>query len=133
MRLETDVRDFLIGAPAIEALVSDRIYGLIRESGAALPSINVQRIHTVRQQLFCGVAPLVSADLQIDSFGINGDDAWTVAKALRKLFENFTGPMGNSPQTIVDIVFLINEFPLIDPDPGVIRVVQLYNFWYLED
>lgn len=133
MRLETDVRDFLIGAPAIAALVEDRIYGLIREPSSALPSINVQRIHTARQRLFCGVAPLVSADLQIDSFGINGDDAWTVAHALRKLFENFAGPMGNSPQTIVDIVFLINEFPLIDPDPGVIRVVQIYNFWYLED
>lgn len=133
MRLETDLRDFLLTAPAITNLVAERIYGVLREPASKLPSINVQRTHTLRQQLFCGVSPLVSADLQIDSFGINGDDAWTVAKALRKLFENFSGPMGGSPATHVDKVFLVNEFPLTDPDPGVIRVVQLYNFWYLED
>jgi hypothetical protein len=36
-------------------------------------------------------------------------------------------------ETFVDKVFLINEFPMVDPDPGILRVVQTYNFWYLED
>jgi hypothetical protein len=130
MRLETDLRTMLIAEPTITALVAQRVYGLLREPGSPLPSVNIQRIFTHRQELFCGVSPLVSADLQVDSYGINGDDAWTVAKALRLLFKNFSGNVG---ETQVSKVFLINEFPLTDPDPGVIRVVQTYNFWYLED
>jgi Protein of unknown function (DUF3168) len=130
VRLETDLRNFLIAAPAVAALVAQRVYGLIREPGSALPSVNVQRTHTLRQELFCGVSTLASADMQIDAFGINGDDAWTLARALRETFKNFSGDMGD---TVVKKVFLINEFPLTDSDPGVIRVVQLYNFWYLED
>jgi len=130
MRLETDLRTFLTAEPTIAALVAARVYGLIREPGSKLPSVNVQRVHTARQELFCGVSPLVSGDMQIDSFGIDGDDTWEVAEALKLLFRNFSGSMG---ETTVKKVFLINEFPLSDPDPGVIRVVQLYNFWYLED
>lgn len=130
MRLETDLRNFLIAEPTIEALVAQRVYGVIREPNAPLPSINIQRNHTMRQELFCGVSSLVSADLMIDSYGIDGDDAWTVAKALRLLFKDFSGDVG---ETVVKKVFLTNEFPLTDPDPGIIRIVQLYNFWYLED
>lgn len=131
MRLETDLRTMLLAEPAIAALVADRVYGLLREPGAKLPALIIQRIFTHRQELFCGVSPLVSADLQVDSFGINGDDAWDLAKALRLLFKNFS--KGNVGETFVDKVFLINEFPLTDPDPGIIRVVQTYNFWYVED
>lgn len=130
MRLETDLRAFLTAEPSIAALVAARVYGLIREPGSKLPSVNVQRTHTARQELFCGVSPLVSGDMQIDSFGIDGDDAWELAKALKLLFRNFSGQIG---ETTVKKIFLINEFPLSDPDPGIIRVVQLYNFWYLED
>jgi hypothetical protein len=129
--LETDLRNFLIAAPTISALVAQRIYGLIREPNTPLPSINVQRAHTQRQELFCGVAPLADASMQIDSFGIDGDTAWAVAKALRLLFQNLTNvAMG---PTLVQKMFLANEFPMVDPDPGIIRVVQLYNVWYLED
>jgi hypothetical protein len=130
MRLETDLRTFLLAAPSISALVAARIYGLIREPAAPLPSINIQRIHSVRQELFCGVSPLVSADVQVDSYSIDGDTGWSVAEALRKLLRNFSGTMGASQ---VDKVFLTNEFPMTDSDPGVIRIVQVYNFWYLED
>jgi hypothetical protein len=130
MRVETDFRSWLLAEPTISAIVGGRIFGLVREPQAALPAINIQRIVTRRQELFCGVDPLVSADLQVDSYAIDGDGAWTCAEALRTVLKNFSGPMGT---TQVDKVFLINEFPLVDPDPGIIRVVQTYNFWYVED
>jgi hypothetical protein len=130
MRLETGLRTFLLDAPAIQAQVAQRIYGVIREPNSPLPSVNIQRSHTARQELFCGVSPLVSADLTIDSYGIDGDQAWALAEALKLLFRNFSGEVGD---TVVKKVFLTNEFPLTDPDPGVFRIVQLYNFWYLED
>lgn len=130
MRLETDLRTFLLGEPTIQTLVAERVFGMVREPNSKLPSVNVQRIHTARQELFCGVSPLVSADLQLDSFGIDGDDAWSVAEALKLVFRNFSGAVAD---TIVKKVFLINEFPLTDPEPGIIHIVQIYNFWYLED
>jgi hypothetical protein len=130
MRVETDFRTWLLAETTITALVGGRIFGLVREPQAALPAINIQRIVTRRQELFCGVDPLVSADLQVDSYAIDGDGAWTLAETLRTVLKNFSGPMG---ATQVDKVFLINEFPLVDPDPGIIRVVQTYNFWYVED
>jgi hypothetical protein len=131
MRLESDLRDYLVAAPSISTLVGARVYGMLREPAAALPAIMIQRVHSARQELFSGVAPLVDASMQIDSFAINGDAVWTLARALRLLFKNLTKvTMGT---TLVDRMFLTNEFPMVDPDPGVIRVVQLYNVWYLED
>jgi hypothetical protein len=130
MRLETDFRTWLLDEPTVAALVAGRIFGLVREPQALLPAINIQRIFTRRGQTFCGVVPLVSADLQVDSFAIDGDGAWALAATLRLALKNFSGPMG---ATQVDKVFLVNEFPLVDPDPGIIRVVQTYNFWYVED
>jgi len=130
MRLETDLRAFLVAQSVITDLVAQRIFGLLREPQAALPSINIQRLHTQRQELFCGVSPLAMADMQIDAYGITPDDAWTVAHALRLLLKDFSGNMG---ATVVEKIFLINEFPMVDPDPGVIRVLQTYNFWYVED
>lgn len=130
MRLETDLRTFLITAPTIEALVAQRVYGLLREPQAPLPAVMLQRIHTWRGYSFCGVTPLADATMQIDSYAIDGDGAWTLARALRLALKNFNGNMGD---TFVDAVFLINEFPMTDPDPGIMRVVQTYNFWYVED
>jgi hypothetical protein len=130
MRLETDLRNFLLASPSIAALVGPRVFGMLREPGAALPAVNIQRIHTARQELFCGVSPLANADMQIDSYAIDGDSGWSLAWALRQLLKNFSGAMG---PTQVDKMFLTNEFPKIDPDPGVICVVQFYNVWYLED
>jgi hypothetical protein len=129
--IERDMRRFLLAAPSIQALVGNRVYGMLREPSAALPAVMIQRAHTQRQELFCGVSGLADASMQIDSYAINGDDVWALARALRLLFKNLTKvTMG---ETLVDRMFLFNEFPMVDPEPGIFRVVQLYNVWYLED
>jgi hypothetical protein len=90
----------------------------------------LQRATSARQVLFCGTDKLVDAQMQVDSFAISGEDAWGLARALRLLLVDFSGMMA---ATFVDHCTLANEFPLIDPDPGIIRVTQLYNIWYVED
>jgi len=129
--LEKDLRNFLLAAPSIQALVGSRVYGILREPGAALPAVMIQRSHTARQELFCGVSGLADASMQIDSYAINGEQVWALAKALRLLFKNLKKVRMGA--TLVDKMFLANEFPMVDPDPGILRVVQLYNVWYLED
>lgn len=130
--METDLRDFLLGQTPITAIVAQRVYGMVREQGVKvqLPAVRIQRIHTNFYSTFCGTTELVDADLQVDSYGIDGDSAWALARALKDTLRDFSG---NMEATSVDKVFLNNEFPLTDPDPGIIRVTQLYTFWYRED
>jgi hypothetical protein len=130
--IEADLRTFLLEQATVTALVGQRVYGLVREQGLAeqLPAVLLQRILTTRFPTFCATEKLVSCDMQVDAYGIGGEEAWTLADVLRKVLIDFSGMMG---ATQVSKALLTNEFPLTDPDPGVIRVTQLYNFWYVED
>lgn len=132
--IEEDLPAFLLAQPTIAALVNARVFGMVRAQGTPaseqLPAVLLQRILTGRYPTFCATSPLVSCDMQVDSYGIGGEQAWGLARALRKVLLDFSGMMG---ATKVSKALLTNEFPLTDPDPGVIRVTQLYNFWYVED
>jgi hypothetical protein len=130
MNIEAGLRSFLLAAPALAALVGPRVYGLLRPQTSDLPAAMIQRITTARQVLFCGTDKLVEVSLQVDAFAMTGDVAWGVADALRALLVDFTGMMG---AVYVDQCTLENEFPLVDPEPGIIRVTQLYHLWYVED
>lgn len=130
MNFEADIITFARSIESISDLVQKRIYGLYREPAADLPQLLIQRTSTTRQELICGPSRLVSADFQLDSYGLTGQDATGLAHAVRKAFQNFAGMMG---ETTVQRCFLTNEFPKVDPEPGDISVTQLYTIWYLED
>ncbi len=127
---EADIVTYARSVEAIAALVAKRVYGLYREPNAPLPQLLIQRTSTTRQELICGTSRLVSADFQLDSYGLTGQDATGLAKVVRKAFKRFSGMMG---ETTVQQCFLTNEFPKVDPEPGDISVTQLYTIWYLED
>lgn len=127
---ESDLRDFILAIDAVAELAGENVFGVVRGRATALPQVLITRTQTTRQVKFCGTSKLVNADMQIDSFGLKGQDAWGLAAALRAALVDFQGMMGG---TSVNHIFLTNEFPLTDPEPGVIRVTQLYNVWYLED
>lgn len=130
MIFESELKAYLLTIPALTNLVGSRIYGILRQQSQDLPAILIQRTQTTRQVKFCETDKLVSSDIQIDAYAMSGDSGWALAAALRALLIDFTGTMGGA---YVDKVLLTNEFPLNDPDPGVIRITQLYNFWYVED
>jgi Protein of unknown function (DUF3168) len=127
---EADLRTFILTLDAVTALAGDRVYGVVRSQASALPQVLLTRTGTVRQVTICRTSKLVSCDMQIDSYGLTGQDAWGLAAALRAALVDFEGEMG---ATEVQRVFLTNEFPLADPEPGVIRITQLFNIWYVED
>jgi hypothetical protein len=129
---EAELRSYLLTLSPITDLVARRIYGMLREPNSELPALIIQRTHTLRQRTFCGpghTIKLVSADFQLDSYALTGQDAWQLASALRDALIDFQGMMG---ATFVNAITLSNEFPLVDPEPGDIRVTQLFNFWYVE-
>lgn len=130
--MEADLRIFLLAQPTVTALVDQRVYGMYREQGLSeqLPAVLIQRVATARFPLFCATDKLVDASMQVDAYAIGGDDVWALAAALRAVLIDFSGMMG---ATLVRKMLLANEFPLTDPEPGVIRVTQTYQLWYVED
>lgn len=131
MMIEEDIRTYLLSVDAVTALVNQQIYGVERPQGKRpLPEILIQQITSTRQQLFCGQDGLVSADIQIDCYGLGASQAGALARATRQALRDFHGTMG---ETRVDKVFIANEFQANDPEPGTIRKVQTFTFWYQED
>jgi hypothetical protein len=125
--LEVGLRQYLLDSlPPKYARVS----GLVREQQSQLPEVLLTRTSTTPELGLCGTFDFRSCEMQIDTYAMTGEDAWSLAKSLRALLTDFSGSMGD---TEIRRVLLVNEFPLTDPEPGVIRVVQLYTFWYLED
>jgi hypothetical protein len=127
---EVDLLNFVKGIEAVGQLAGENVFGVVRPRATALPQVLITRSSTVRTPTFCYTSKLVSADFQIDSFGLKGQDALGLARVIRLALVDFTGEMGG---TFVDRVFLTNEFPTTDPEPGVIRITQLFNIWYQED
>lgn len=131
--LEAGLPQYLNSIPAIQAMTHGRIYGAVREPASKLPALVFFRTNTTRQLQQCGTDALVSANLQVDCYGLNGQDAWALAATVRSALLGYSGMMGSVDGVWVDSVQLTNEFPLTDPEPGIIRVAQLYLFFYQED
>jgi hypothetical protein len=130
MQLEADLRTYLLQQLPQELIGANRVYGIVREQASDVPCVVIQRTSTTPIVGLCGTFNLRPCEMQIDSYAMGGTQAWALAKALKRALVDFQGSMG---ETSVRKVLLTNEFPLSDPDPGLIRVVQLYNFWFLED
>lgn len=132
MLLEQGLRDYLLTRGDVVALIHNRLFNMVRGQTEGLPAIVVQRTNTDRQVLFCGTDSLARADIQLDCYALSPQDAWGLAAAVRAALVDFTGTMGDPNGVYVDQVTIANERPLTDPDPGIIRIIQLYNVWYLE-
>lgn len=131
MILEVGIYQFLRTRPAINAIVSGRIFHMVASQQAALPRLVMQRLviePPVRTQ--CYTSKLQRAHVQIDSYSQKIEDSYILARAVRNEIIDFDGFMG---AVRVQNVQLSNESPLVDPDPGIMRVSQTWLFWYLED
>jgi hypothetical protein len=129
--IEAGIRDYLLTCDPVCA-ITKRFYAWTRPQNAgSLPDVLIQRTQTGFQQTICGTDSLVSGQMQIDSYAMNGIAAVRLAQALKKALDGFSaGMMG---ETYVDKVMIENEFAAGDPDPGIARMVQLYTFWFKED
>lgn len=129
--LEADLRAYLLTAPAIAALVGAHVFGMRVPQGIDAPrAIKMQRTHTQRQILFCGTDSMVNAEFQVDCYALELDQALELALAVRRVLIDFKGTMGT---TYIEQMTLAQEMHVDDADPGRIRMMQLYNIWYLED
>lgn len=81
--MEAGMIALLLAAPAVTAIVDNRIYPLSRPQGAALPSITLQRISGAPLYADDGEVGLINGRVQIDCYGETYTSAKTLAAAVK--------------------------------------------------
>lgn len=108
--------------------------------GSKMPSTVQQRSGADRQYRPCRIDGAVAVSMQIDHYAKNWQAMAELARTFRESldprvvqFPLLMGP-GDSPPTGVRVrgAFIDNEFDADDPDPGLLRRVQLWTFWIVE-
>jgi len=126
--------DYLSKNTGVKALVSSRIFPLVIPQATAAtlllqPCLVYSRLDVRRQQKFCGTDGLVRSEFQLDCYATTYAGSQNLAAATRAALIDFRGTMG-----AVDVraTFLDSEQDLVEPDPGLYRVVQRFILWHDE-
>lgn len=118
----------------VSAIVAARIFPLVIPQATAAtllrqPCLVYTRLEVRRQQKFCGTDGLVRSEFQLDCYATTYAGSQNLAAATRAALIDFRGVMGS-----VDVrtTFLDSEHDLVEPDPGLYRVVQRFILWHDE-
>lgn len=136
---EPNFNQFLTSLPSVALLVAGRVYPDLLKQGTALPAIVYSKSGSQRQQKACGTDGLVLGSFQLDVYGRSRQQVRVLSEAIigsgRKgqippdALLDYKGLMGTC---FVKQCSLVNDFDTIDPEPGMIRRVQLWDIWYIE-
>jgi hypothetical protein len=83
-----------------------------------------------RQVANCGTVATVEARVQIDCYSADHDEAWSLAAAVRSALLDFRGMLGGALR--VRAASIESETEILDPEPGVYRVMQSWQIWHKE-
>lgn len=117
-----------------------RFFKLKQPQGTKIPSMTQQRNGREGQQLYCGPDGAVLIQLSIDFYAKDWPSMAGLAKAFRRALNPNPSPYpllmgsGDSPgaQMRVKSATLNNEFDTDDPEPGICRRTQFWDFWVWE-
>jgi hypothetical protein len=124
----------LIGTPAIrETQEPDNVAttGVFAEQvpeGAALPLIVFGYAYEENQMTMDGPDVMTRARLEYSAQGLSYADAKHVARAMRKLFENFTGTLFDGSE--VDSIRRISELDTFNDAPFFYVTSVEFEVWY---
>lgn len=132
--IEAGLFDHLSDDSGVTALVGTRIFPLVipqRSAQTVLrhPCLVYSRLDVRRQQRFCETDGLVRSHFQLDCYAPTYAESASVAAATRAALIDFRGTMGT---VRVRAVFLDSQNDLVEPDPGLYRVVQRFIIWHDE-
>ena len=115
------IKDILAGNTAVTALVSDRVFPLVRPQNLTLPAITLQRvISTPANIINRAVAPIDHDRLQLDAW----DATYAGARALADACRSAINQAGYTLETELDD---FNEGAALS---GVYRIIQEYSVWH---
>jgi hypothetical protein len=105
------------GSPSISAMVGTRVWPDVLPQAPLLPAIRYQRISTPRGQYrtLDGKAEYASPRFQIDIYATSRSQALTIADAVYRLLEGYTGI---SSGLRIDAISTEDEAGDLDPDVG---------------
>lgn len=139
--LQEGLYAYLAAQAGITTLTSTRIYPLvIPERVYTEATRNPCLVYSVdakaRQVRYAGTDTLVDATVTVDCYATSYASAQALAAAVRAALVDYTGTWtGNgSPQSATSVkhVFIETERDMMDPEPGLYRVSQIYTVWYDE-
>lgn len=127
--IESSLVAFLGADTALAAIVEERIYALFAAQTVKTPFIVFSRVATNATSSYCGEDGLKHGHFQIDSYAKSFQAALELAATIRAMLIDFQGAMGG---THIASISLEMETTMLDPEPGLFRVLTTYNIWYAE-
>lgn len=130
--IEYAVRRHLLDAPAVAAIVGDRIYPLTIPQGETLPVITYSVVATDEDNQEGDAATLARARLQLDCWATTYKQANDLARAVRLALPTTTGAIGSESNRVegVSIIPIETGRQLYEPDTRYYRVMLEFYVWY---
>jgi hypothetical protein len=121
---------------SLAALLGQRFYYIIVPQAAAglperMPCVVFNRAGVERQVTYCGTSGLIKTSVSLDCYALRYTSARSLAAEVRKTLTDFRGLLGGLLS--VSAASLVNEFDLVDIEPGLFRVSQTWDFWHNEE
>jgi len=140
MSVETSLVRHLRADPVVGPLTKinadrSRIYPLLipqhmRGEKSLQPCLVYQRVGSIAERTFCGTDTLWQASIQYDSYALTYESAKELSAAVKACLVDLAGTIFD---TRIDMVQFGTEFDSFEPDPGLFRVFQVYNVFYVEE
>jgi Protein of unknown function (DUF3168) len=135
MLLHEALKSHLQSDTSVESLLGGRFYYIIVPQayvGAErMPCVVFNRSGVERQVRYCGTDGMIRTSITLDCYALRYTSARALAAEVRKSLIDFRGLLAGSLR--VSATSLINEFDLIDIEPGLFRISQTWDFWHTEE
>jgi len=129
--LELDLVDLLLAAPALQAVVADRIKWDVLPQGGIRPAIVLYGIAGVPDYAMSGPTGLVSSVVQADCQGATKADALAAASALKSVLSGYRGDVGSTRFGGAFVTAERQSFSRADDGAGAWHLVSLdFAVWH---
>lgn len=131
---EAVLRSALIAAPAVSALVGNRIYPVLAPATAALPLVTWRRSGVQREQTLGLPMGMPRVSVEYSIYGTTYEQARDLADAMRVVLDGYGGTADNTTVKQTSLEDESDDFvTLAGADlPPVYQVTQRYDCWWSE-
>ena len=132
---EAVLRSALIAAPAVSALVGNRIYPVLAPATAALPLVTWRRSGVQREQTLGLPMGMPRVSVEYSIYGTTYEQARELADSMRVVLDGYGGTADNTTVKQASLEDESDDFvTLAGADlPPVYQVTQRYDCWWSEE
>jgi Protein of unknown function (DUF3168) len=135
MLLHEAIKQHLQSDTSVEALLGGRFYYVIVPQSYVgterMPCVVFNRSGVERQVRYCGTDGMIKTSFTLDCYALRYTSVRALANEVRKSLIDFRGLLGGLLS--VSAASIVNEFDLLDIEPGLFRVSQSWDFWHIEE